>query len=162
MQTQEVIPKTEQKSDSNEKPSVWTIVNNIYEKEEGLLPEPFVRSLYNPWLINLALSNNIDTWIFGQQMNGLWGLDPYMQYVYLYYSIEKRRRRGKWNKRDESFDDKMALVKEYFNYSTFKAREIVPLIDQLQLWDTIESTLRKGGRGKLKRGKRSLNIDIPK
>jgi hypothetical protein len=141
------------------KNDLWTIVNNINEKKGGFLTEPAVNPLYNAWVINIALSNNLDTIIFSEVMNGMWDLEPYMQYVYLYHSIPKRQRRAPWNKRDKSLDEKINLVKEYYGYSTLKAREVIPLVDKLDLWADMEDTLNKGGKGKTKRGKKKFQID---
>jgi hypothetical protein len=141
------------------KNDLWTIVNSISEKTPSFLPETVVNPLYQPWLINTALSNNLDTIIFAEMMNGMWNLDHYMQYTFLYHAIPKRQRRAPWSKRDKSLDDKIALVKEYYGYSTLKAREVIPLIDQLDLWDSIQGTLYKGGKTKQRRGKKKLQID---
>lgn len=141
---------------------IWDIVNNIYEKTGGLLSEEFIKLYYDPWVVNHALSNNIDTLIFAEVMNGSWHMNHYMQYVYLFYAVRKMRRYGKWNKRDKSFDDKVSLVKEYYGYSTLRAREIIPLIDKLDLWDHLRSELNKGGKGKHTRTRKGLNLDITK
>lgn len=141
---------------------IWDIVNNIYEKEGGLLNEEMIKLFYEPWTINLALSNNIDTLTFAEVLNGNWFLDHYMQYGFLYYGVRKMRRYGKWHKRDKTFDEKIKLVKEYYNYSTLRAREVVSLIDKIDGWDIIKNSLNKGGKGKHKRSKKSINIDIIK
>lgn len=95
---------------------IWDIVNNVYEKTNGLLSEEFINLYYKPWTVNSALSNNQDTLPFAEMLNGNWHLDLYMQYCFLYYGIGKMRRYGKWPKKNTEFEEKVDLAKEYYGY----------------------------------------------
>lgn len=131
----------------SEKIELFELVNNILEKK-GLLTEEEIKANYNAFIINRAIANHQDLIFFAQKMNENWQLSPLQQYHFYYFLIEKRKRWAKWNKRDKSLDDKIKLLKEYYGYSTLRARETVPLIDEMKLWDAIAADLNKGGRGK--------------
>lgn len=129
-----------------EKLKLFDVVNNILEKR-GLLTEEDIKLNYSPFIINRAISHHQDLVFFAQKMNENWQLSPQQQYHFYYFLIDKRKRFAKWQKRDTALDDKIDLLKEYYGYSTLRARETVPLIDEMKLWDSIKSDLNKGGRG---------------
>lgn len=128
-----------------ETPPVWEIVNNINEKTGGVLDEEFIKTHYNEWIVNTSMSNNIDTLALAEVMNRCQRLDVYTQYLFYYYGVKKFRRYGKWQKKDSSNDNKLSLIKDYYGYSTIKAKEILPVIDKLDVWDDIKKDLDRGG-----------------
>jgi hypothetical protein len=146
-----------QVSDSTEKrDNIWEVVNNInYEREPLSFDD--IKGIYDPWLINKALSTNKDTIFIAEQMNECWTIDADMHYAYVFNAVEKRKRYGKWYKHSKDLDEKIQLLKDRYNYSTLKAREMVPLVDQLGLWDAIKLDLDRGGVKKTKRSKESKN-----
>lgn len=129
-----------------EKMNLFDIVNGIFEKRE-LLSEEDIALNYKPFIINRAMSNYKDLIFLAEEMNMNWQLNPLMQYHFYYFGVDKLKRFSKWPKRDEELDDKIDLLKEYYDYSTLRARETIPVIDSLGLWDVIKVDLNKGGRG---------------
>jgi hypothetical protein len=126
---------------------LFEVVDNILQKK-GLLTEEEIKANYNPFIINRAMANYQDLVFFAEKMNENWQLPPSQQYHFYYFMIDKRKRWAKWPKRDKSLDNKIALLKEYYGYSTLRARETIPIIDDLNLWDAIKEDLNKGGGGK--------------
>jgi hypothetical protein len=131
----------------SEKMELFEVVDNILQKK-GLLTEEEIKANYNPFIINRAMANYQDLVFFAEKMNENWQLPPSQQYHFYYFMIDKRKRWAKWPKRDKSLDNKIALLKEYYGYSTLRARETIPIIDDLNLWDAIKEDLNKGGGGK--------------
>ena len=69
--------------------------------------------------------------------------DKILQFDYLINSLRKQfRRSSKWLKPD--FFDNVEIVKEYFGYSTPKAKQALEILTEEQL-DYIRFKLRKGG-----------------
>jgi|WetSurSiteA1Bulk_404760.scaffolds.fasta_scaffold103255_2 hypothetical protein len=123
---------------------IFDIVKNINEKGEGLLDPDTIKSEYNSFVINRALSNVKSTLFFSNEMNRLWGLDKDMQYAFYYYGITKKKRFGKWNKLQ---DDKETInaIQEYFNYSYHRAKEAVSLLTEDQI-NIIKKAIDRGGK----------------
>ena len=71
-------------------------------------------------------------------------LDPELQFQYLINTITKKKRFGKWAKKEKD-PKSFLLVKEYYGYSDEKARQALELLtdDQLAI---IEQKLYKGGQ----------------
>lgn len=116
-----------------------------------------IKSEYSPYMINKVLSQYKDTLFMAQEMNQNCSLDEEMQYQFLFNSIDKRKRYVPWEKADTQLDEKIKIVKESLGYSTIRCREIIPIIDSLELWDKIEDFLYKGG-SVVKKKKKSSNI----
>jgi hypothetical protein len=131
---------------ASEKKSPFDFSNWIFNKTH----EPSEEEMkdYNPFMVNRALSNFPDTIWFAQEMNSAYNLPKDMQWSFLWHGIEKKKRWSKWPKRDTDEDDKINLIKEYYGYSTFRARETIPVIDSLNLWDKMKEELEKGGARK--------------
>ena len=99
---------------------------------------------YNTWLTNMALANYNDTIFYANEMNKNHGLSSKMQYDYLFHSIRKYKRRGKWGKR--VLPDDIDLVKTYYNYNTEKATQALKLLTKDNL-DYIKASYYQGGIG---------------
>lgn len=118
-----------------------------------------IKTEYSPYMINKILSQYKDTLFIAQEMNRYYSLDSEMQYRFLFNSIDKRKRYTPWEKADTSLDTKINLIKEYLGYSTIRAREIIPIVDDLDMWDKIEDSLDKGGAVSKKKRKKSEVIE---
>ena len=76
-------------------------------------------------------------------MNSRPHCDKILQFDYLINSLRKQfRRSSKWLKPD--FFDDVEVVKEYFGYSTIKAKQALEILTEEQL-EHIRFKLRKGG-----------------
>lgn len=130
---------------NNQKLSPFEIVNLIYSKERELTLEE-IEINYNAYIINRALSFNLDTVFFANELNQHWQLSKKMQFDFLYYGVTKKKRYGKWLKKESDLDEeKIDLVKKYFDYSNTRAREVIPILDKLNVWDEIRNTFKTGG-----------------
>ena len=72
-------------------------------------------------------------------------LDKRMQNDYLLHSIRSKKRFSKWvkNKKEERVD----LIKQYFNYSNQKAREVLDIITDEE-YNQIKQAFETGGTSK--------------
>lgn len=69
--------------------------------------------------------------------------DNKLQYHFLLNIVRCRKRFSKWIKPDVV--DDIDVVKEYYGYSTEKARSVLPLLSSEEL-DIIRTKVDKGGR----------------
>ena len=116
--------------------------NDIMKDQNGDHSD-LLEKVYNSWLTNRSLSYFNDTVIHANEMNKNHHLDSRLQFQYLINSIRKRKRFSKWIKPNEI--EEMEAVKEYYGYSTEKARQVLSLLSQEQLTELKKRT-HKGGR----------------
>lgn len=118
----------------------FDIVNNVLQSKE----ETEELSQYIPFIINKSLSYHYDCIMQANEMNMRHGLQNEMQYAFLYNSIRKYKRPfKKWHKKEKEESD-VLLVKEYYNVSSIRAREILALLTKENL-DEMREKMQKGG-----------------
>jgi hypothetical protein len=97
--------------------------------------------LYNPFLVNRALSYFVDTILYASEMNLTNNLDHKLQNDYLINSIRKGKRFSKWSKRIE--DPNLDAISEYYKVSYAKALDIATILTTEQI-DLIKTKITKG------------------
>ena len=122
----------------------FDFLNDISHKKKGVIrDDPLAEKDYNPYVINKFLSQHIDCILYVNEMNSRPHCDKILQFDYLINSLRKQfRRSSKWLKPD--FFDDVEVVKEYFGYSTIKAKQALEILTEEQL-EHIRFKLRKGG-----------------
>ena len=112
-------------------------LNAINHSKKPLMDteDEMIEKEYTPFVINRCLSYFIDTILYSNVMNQNAHISSKMQFDYLSSSIRKRKRFSKWLKK-EMTDDTL-IIKEMYNYSDSKAREILDLftVDQIKEMD---------------------------
>lgn len=127
---------------SEKKLTFFDIVTNICSSKTKLEWDD-ISQVYNPYMINKALSNMRDTVLIANEANQHYNLTKEMHYDFLFNIISKKKRYGKWNKQMDD-KDAISLIMEYYNYSYSKAKEVQDLVDL----KFIKMKLDKGGRSK--------------
>lgn len=116
-------------------------LNSINVTKENLLSkDPRLEKEYLPFVVNKCFSYFPDTIFYANKLNTVSFLDKKMQYDYLLYSIQKRKRFSKWVKPDENKD--IDAIKEIYGYSETRAREVLDLLPM----DKIHELMQKGGQ----------------
>lgn len=124
--------------------NVFDFVKNITESHENVLTEENIRE-YTPFVINRALSFNLDCVFVVQELNKYGnGLSKKIQYEYLRNSIDKKRRYGRWTKRDTVSED-IELIKRAYNYSNEKAQTVLSVLTDKQLLE-LRQLMNTGGK----------------
>jgi len=100
---------------------------------------------YNPYMVNMALSQHIDTVMYANDMNSAHWLDKKQQYAYLLNSVRSMNRRFSWAKKSKSED--LDLIVEYYKVNRTRAREYLSVLSPEDLKE-ITKRLSKGGRVK--------------
>lgn len=123
--------------------SPFDFINSISQTKERLIVDDWSEKQYNSYLVNKGLSYGHDTIIPANEMNSRPHLDKILQYDFLINIIRPKKRFNKWIKQ-EKVDD-LEVLKEYYGYSTEKAKDILPLLNAAQL-ETIRTRIMKGGK----------------
>jgi uncharacterized protein YifN (PemK superfamily) len=123
--------------------SPFDFINAIHYSKDNLIVDDWSEKQYNPFIINKGLSYGADTVIPANEMNSRPHLDKKMQFAFLINSLRARKRFNKWIKADKI--ESIEVIKEYYGYSTEKARQVLPLLDESKL-DYLRTKLIKGGR----------------
>jgi hypothetical protein len=123
--------------------SPFDFVNAIHHSKENLIVDDWSEKQYNPYIVNKGLSYGHDTVIPANEMNSRPHLDKILQFQFLINIVRPKKRFNKWIKA-EKIDD-LETIKEYYGYSTEKAKQVIPLLSQSQL-EQLKTRLTKGGK----------------
>jgi hypothetical protein len=123
--------------------SPFDFVNAISQSKKELMEDPAVERLYQPFLVNKALSYFPDTVMYANEMNRRHLTDSKLQFQFFLNTVRPARRFAKWVKKQE--DDDLAAVMEYYGYSPEKAKSALSILSSDQLI-TIKEKLEKGGQ----------------
>ena len=123
--------------------SPFDFVNAIHYSKENLIVDDWSEKQYNPYIVNKGLSYGHDTVIAANEMNSRPHLDKVLQFQFLINIIRPSKRFNKWIKAEKV--DELEIIKEYYGYSTEKAKQVLPLLSQSQL-EQLKTRLTKGGR----------------
>jgi hypothetical protein len=118
-------------------------VNAINTGKKDIMIDDLAEKAYVPYTINRSLSYFNDTVLAANEMNKHHHLDKKLQFHFLLNLVRKRKRFSKWNKPDTNND--VEAVKEYYNYSNEKARQVLPLLTSEQI-AIIKEKVNKGGK----------------
>ena len=127
---------------------LFDITNNINLKT-GLLSLEEIKESYSAFIINKAFSQTKDTIFYANEMNCNANIPIDMQYDFYYHLIPKKKRFGKWNKKDSDDEELINIIQEVYDYSYIKATEVLPILKQYE--KELRKALDKGGVQKQKR-----------
>ena len=123
--------------------SPFDFINAIHYSKDKLIVDDWSEKQYNPYIINKGLSYGHDTVIPANEMNSRPHLDKILQFDFLINIIRPRKRFNKWIKA-EKIDD-LEVVKEYYGYSTEKAKQVLPLLNDSIIIE-LRKRITKGGK----------------
>jgi len=129
---------------SEKKVTPFDFLNSINDTKIDLMRlDPENEKRYNSFMINRGLSYFSDTIFMANEMNRYHHIENKLQYSFYINIIRKRKRFSKWTKAEHI--NNIEAVKEYFGYSTNKAKQALPLLTMDQLI-VIQNKVKKGGR----------------
>lgn len=139
------LPAKEKIEETYKDPTIgpFDFINAISYTKQNLIVDDWSEKQYNPFLINKGLSYGADTVIPANEMNSRPHLDKLLQFHFLINIIRPKKRFNKWIKA-EKIDD-LETVKEYYGYSTEKAKQILPLLNESAI-DELRKRIKKGGK----------------
>lgn len=123
-------------------------LGSIQSGEKLNFDDPEIERGYCPFPVNNGLAQHIDTVMLAQEMNKRPFLSKEMQYNFLYHTVSKKKRYGKWAKKIVPVNqDDIDLIVEKFQVNEAKANEYYKLFTEEQLGD-LRKMMFKGGSSK--------------
>ncbi len=127
---------------SSERVTPFSFVSSVTETKEDIFEGN--EKEYNPFIINKALSFNLDCLFHVCELNKYQAIPKKAQYQYFMGALDKKRRNGRWVKKDVLPGD-LELIKEAYGYSDADAMIALELLSDKQLIE-LKAKMSKGGR----------------
>lgn len=121
----------------------FEFVSAICDTKQDLITDEASEKSYNPFMVNRSLSYHYDTVLLANEMNQRAFLDKKLQFSFLINTVRKKKRFAKWQKPESSHD--LDVIKEYYGYSTEKARQVLPLLNDDHMGQ-LKQRIFKGGK----------------
>lgn len=118
------------------------VLPSLLQKKNSIITSENEKE-YKPYIVNRAISQHNDTILYVNEMNRYFNLDNKLQYDFYLNTLKAMKRPfQKWYKSSESID--IESVKEYFGYSSEKAKEALRILTPDQI-KTIKEVIDKTG-----------------
>lgn len=124
--------------------NVFDMINDISLDKTYTFNED-TRSMYNPYLVNRAFMQHIDTVMYAVETNKMVLLDKEMHHDFLFYGIDPKKRYGKWAKADTTNDQTIKNIMNKYQCNRDIAIGYYKLMTEEQL-KQFEKEEMKGGR----------------
>ena len=119
------------------------IIPSILQTKKCVINDSIDAKDYVPFLVNRALSYHLDCVPYVNEINKYPSVDKDMQYQYYLNTIRQMKRKFQpWQKSET--DKNIECVKEFFGYSTNKAKEALRILTDEQIAE-IKIKTDKGG-----------------
>jgi len=129
---------------SRKKYKMFDFLGDITKTKQNILRQDSdAERDYSPWIINKALSMNIETVLYAQEMNSNYGLTKQMQYDFYVSSIRPGYRKMTWAKDVNNEDVKM--LQAHYQINREKATDLLSVLTAAQL-EEIKMKTDKGGK----------------
>ena len=99
---------------------------------------------YVPFVVNHCLMPHPDAIFWANELNRRPFMDKDQQYRFLLNILPKKKRFAKWLKHEKD-EENLELVKQFYGYSTRKAKDVLPLLTDEDI-DIMKAALVTGGR----------------
>ena len=126
--------------------NIFDFFTSINHKKDLLKDGPQAVILYNSSMINQLLSQYPDAILHVNEMNSRPNCDDKLQFDYFLHSLRKGDRNIQTRTGKQSYldDNNLELVKEYYGYSTSKAKVVLEILTDDEL-ESIRKRLFKSG-----------------
>lgn len=126
----------------------FDFVKDICEQKQYLFNES-TEYAFVPFMINRALSQNVDTIMWANEMNKFRHGTSEMVHDFLFYSIPKKKRYNKWAKANNEDNEKIELLMKHYNVNRRVAISYLALLTEQQLAD-IQQRNNIGGKSNVR------------
>lgn len=126
---------------------LFDFLNDITHQKNYLYDEN-TKSQYNAFMILRGLGQHIDIVLLANELNKRPNMSKQMHHDFLYYSIDARKRYGKWAKEDKLHDQEVIdYVKEHYQCNEKIAIEhYLKLLSKEEISSINKKLKMKGGR----------------
>lgn len=126
----EAIEEQEETQQEEKLASVFDFLNDITFDNKHIMTEENKKN-YNIFVVNKGLSQHADCVLYANELNKLGVSDVEQHYDYLFHSITKRKRYGKWAKKDID-DECLGLVCDKYKVNKNVAKQYLKLMNDEQ------------------------------
>ena len=123
--------------------SPFDFLNDINYAKSNIMVDDISEKQYNAFMVNRGLSYFQDTVLMANEMNLNSHIDNRLQFDFFINIVRKKKRFSKWAKAQTISD--VEVLKEYYGYSTEKARQASKLLSSDQI-NELKKKVFKGGR----------------
>ena len=124
---------------------VFDFLNDISFDKKYLFSDD-TESAYNSFIINQGLMQHIDTVMLANETNKMGSLPKQFHHDYLFYSVDKSKRFGKWAKQDKSDEELLQLVMNKYTINREVAIGYLRLMSDEDKQQLINLNNEKGGK----------------
>lgn len=100
---------------------------------------------FNVYVANLAFSYYEDTIIFANEINMYPNLESKQIYDYYFFSLDKKKRWAKWNKKSEFDKELIEGIAEYYKINYNRAINIMEVLSTIEKEELEKFVKAKGG-----------------
>ena len=125
-------------------PSPFEFINSFNSKAKYLLESELDEKDYSPWIINKGLTFTMDTVMFANEVNKMYGLDKKLQHDFYFYGIPKGKRFGKWQKKAEE-SNTLKQIMDIYSCNLNVAMQYINVLSEEQL-HIIHEKFEQGGK----------------
>lgn len=127
--------------------SAFDYINDISYDKNYIFDENDSKN-YNQFLINRAFGQHMDTVLLANEANKMVTLSKRMHHDFLFYSIDGKKRYGKWAKANEEDSEMIEFVQTLYNVNREVALDYIELLDKKELKQLKLKYDNKGGTQK--------------
>lgn len=129
------------------KKTLFDFLTDLSYNKQNILSEE-TQSDYSPYMVNRFLSMDVTTVMYANEVNLRPNMTKQMQYDYYLHSIKKQKRYFKYVKTQKELY--LDAIKEYFGYSDRRAKEVLPILTEVEISYIIQKLDKGGVDGKKK------------
>lgn len=138
--------------DTNEikkEPGLFEILDDLSFKKKYLFEEDLCKS-YNKFMLNRGMAQHIDTVMLANEMNKRPNLCPLMHHDFYFFSVDKKKRYGKWAKSDLSEEQRTLIqyIQSKYDVNNDVATFYLKIHDVTALEEEYRKSLETGGKTK--------------
>lgn len=129
----------------SQEPSLFDYLNDISSSKKYLFDSDMNKN-YNMFMLNKGLSQHIDTIMLANEMNKRPSISKRLHHDFLFYSIEAKKRYGKWVKSEVEDEELLEFLKKYYCVNNDIAYMYLNLLDKEELKLLVAKFNSKGGK----------------
>lgn len=125
-------------------PSLFDYLNDISTHKQHIFNLVSCQN-YNAFMINRGLGQHIDTIMLANEMNKRSNVSKEMHHDFLYYSVDAKKRYGKWAKQDTTDLDLLEYLQSKYVINKEHALEYLEMLDKTEVKKLKLEAEQKGG-----------------
>lgn len=124
---------------------LFDFVSDICEHKKYRFDED-TKSVYASFMVNRALMQHIDTILLANEVNKRPAMTPEMSHDFLFYSVDAKRRYGKWAKKNDDNLDIINHIRSLYSINYDHALMYLDLLDEDEINQIKIKMNAKGGK----------------